>query len=85
VSARRGRGFWAKTLTRDNLFFLGGWYLMIYQAQFAMNFQWQVFVGGMIITGVPGAVQAASLVAGRMPSPPDSPAPPPSPQELPTS
>lgn len=41
---------------------------MIYQAQFAGTFNWIPFVGGMVISGVPGALQAVSLLAGRMPS-----------------
>lgn len=43
---------------RDLLSFAGGWYLIIYQAQFAPVFNLAVFVGGMVIAGVPGAVQA---------------------------
>ena len=41
---------------------------MIYQAQFAVEFNWIPFVGGMLISGVPGTLQALSLLAGRMPS-----------------
>jgi hypothetical protein len=40
---------------------------MIYQAQFAAQFNLAVFLGGMVISGIPGALQAASLLAGRTP------------------
>lgn len=45
-------------LVRDGLSFIGGWYLIIYQAQFSPVFNLTVFLGGMVIAGVPGAVQA---------------------------
>lgn len=63
------------TISRDTLSFAGGWYLMIFQAQFAQVFNPTVFLGGMAIAGIPGAVQALTLwLGGRTPSPP-SPSP----------
>jgi hypothetical protein len=47
-------------VSRDTLSFLGGWYLIIYQAQFAAQFNLSVFLGGMVITGVPGVLAAWS-------------------------
>jgi hypothetical protein len=48
---------------------------MIYEAIRAQPFNTTVFVGGMVIAGVPGALQAWALLAStRMPpSSPDSP------------
>lgn len=52
-------------MSRDTLSFVGGWYLMIYQAQFAETFNLPVFLGGMVISGIPGALQALALLSGR--------------------
>lgn len=51
---------------------------MIYEAIQASPFNTTVFLGGMVIAGVPGALQAWSLItASRTPSEPlDSPEPP---------
>ena len=51
---------------------------MIYQAQFAGQFNLSVFLGGMVIAGIPGAVQAFTLwLTVRTSEPPsDSPAQP---------
>jgi hypothetical protein len=44
---------------------------MIYQAQFASTFNLTVFLGGMVIAGIPGAAQAFTLwLAARTPSAP---------------
>lgn len=51
---------------------MGGWYLIIYQAQFAHPFNLAVFLGGMAIVGIPGAAQIFSSVAGAAPTPPPS-------------
>jgi hypothetical protein len=67
VSTRRRPG--NLTVSRDTLSFIGGWYLMIFQAQFAAEFNLAVFLGGMVISGIPGALQAASLLTGRTPEP----------------
>jgi hypothetical protein len=65
-------------MSRDTLSFCGGWYLMIYQGQFAADFRWPAFVGGMVAAGIPGVLQALPLLiplwAGSTPGPsPDSP------------
>lgn len=52
------------TIPRDTLSFFGGWYLMIYQAQFAHTFNLSVFLGGMVISGIPGAIQVLALWVG---------------------
>lgn len=52
------------TLSRDSLSFCGGWYLIIFQAQFAHTFNLAVFLGGMTLAGVPGALQVLSAWAG---------------------
>lgn len=54
---------------------MGGWYLMIYQAQFAVTFNLSVFLGGMVISGIPGAAQAFSLFLAARTEPPSSPSP----------
>lgn len=47
---------------------------MIYQAQFAQTFNLAVFLGGMVIAGIPGAVQAFTLwLSARTPMPPSGP------------
>lgn len=57
---------------------------MIYQAQFADSFQLAVFVGGMVVSGIPGVAQALPLLLGRTPEPlPPSPVEPSSPAPLP--
>jgi hypothetical protein len=49
---------------------------MIYQAQKDVNqFNLAVFLGGMVIAGVPGAVQAFTLWLSARTLPPPSPAP----------
>jgi len=66
------------TVIRDTASFILAWYLMIYQAQFAEKFEWVAFVGGMVLSGVPSAVQAVPLFLGRGiagPSPPLEPEP----------
>jgi hypothetical protein len=62
-------------ISRDTLSFLGGWYLIIYQAQFAPVFNLSVFLGGMVISGVPGVLQAwnARVGGGASTGPPSSP------------
>lgn len=64
LPARRIR---VRVVSRDTLSFIGGWYLMIFQAQFAEQFNWIAFMGGMVISGVPGALQALTLFTGRTP------------------
>ena len=82
MSARRRLP--GRTAVRDTISFILGWYLMIYQAQFAEQFQLPVFLGGMVISGIPGALQALPLLLGRMPEPlPPSPAEPSSVEQSP--
>jgi hypothetical protein len=52
------------TVSRDSLSFLGGWYLIIFQAQFAHTFNLAVFLGGMTLAGVPGALAVLSAWSG---------------------
>lgn len=52
------------TLSLDTLSFFGGWYLMIYQAQFSGTFNATAFFGGMLATGVPGVQQFILLWLG---------------------
>lgn len=71
-----------KGLSRDTLSFIGGWGLMIYEAVRASPFNTTVFLGGMVIAGIPGAIQAFTLWASaRMVSPPSEP-PQPAPSEV---
>ena len=74
MSRRRVRG---RVVSRDTVSLVGGWYLMIYQGQFAQHFNLSVFIGGMVAAGIPGALQAYGLWFGaRTPSePPPSPEP----------
>jgi hypothetical protein len=51
-------------ISRDTLSFLGGWYLIIYQAQFAPVFNLYAFLGGMVAAGVPGALQVLAVRTG---------------------
>jgi hypothetical protein len=49
---------------------------MIFQAQFAAEFNLAAFLGGMVISGIPGALQAVALLTGRTAEPlPPSPSP----------
>lgn len=48
---------------------------MIYQAQFAATFNLSVFLGGMVISGIPGASQVLSLWLNARTPPPSSPSP----------
>jgi hypothetical protein len=50
---------------------------MIYQATIADKFEWMAFVGGMIVSGIPGVAQALPLLLGRTaaPLPPSQPEP----------
>jgi hypothetical protein len=61
VSTRRTGALTGRTISRDTLSFLGGWGLMIYEAVRAQPFNTTVFLGGMVIAGIPGAVQAFTL------------------------
>jgi hypothetical protein len=63
------------TISRDTLSFAGGWYLMIYQAQFAEQFNLSVFLGGMVIAGVPGALQVLAALLGTRTGEPSPPSP----------
>lgn len=64
MSTQSGRGRPGRvTVSRDTLSFLGGWGLMIYEAVMAVPFNTTVFLGGMVIAGVPGAIQAFALWA----------------------
>jgi hypothetical protein len=56
VTHRRGPG--RAVISRDTFSFLGGWYLIIYQAQFAAEFNQSVFIGGILIACVPGGLAA---------------------------
>lgn len=67
MSARRRLP--GRAAVRDTVSFVLGWYLMIYQAQFADKFELAVFLGGMGISGIPGALQVIPLLLGRMPEP----------------
>lgn len=75
MSAQRGRRPRARVVSRDGLSFVGGWYLMIYQSQFATTFNLTVFLGGMVIAGIPGTAQAFSLWLSARTPPPSSPSP----------
>ena len=52
-------------LIRDILSFAGGWYLMIFGQPGAEKFELMVFLGGMVVSGVPGVLQALPLLLGR--------------------
>lgn len=58
MSIRRTR---RRTISRDALSFVMGWGLMIYEAVWASPFNTTVFLGGMVIAGIPGAWQALIL------------------------
>lgn len=60
-------------ISRDSISFVGGWYLIIYQAQFAAEFNLSVFIGGMVIAGVPGILAAWKLAQPALQSPTDPP------------
>lgn len=70
---RRGPG--RAVISRDTLSFLGGWYLIIYQAQFAATFNQSVFIGGILIACVPGGL-AAWATRTSPTGPPSSDSPP---------
>ena len=76
MSAQRSGAPTRRAVSRDTLSFAGGWGLMIYEAIAAQPFNTTVFLGGMVIAGIPGAVQAFALWASaRTVLPPsDSPA-----------
>jgi len=77
TSERPNTGRVARILSRDTLSFLLGWYLIIYQAQFAPVFNTVVFAGGLVIVGVPGAAAAWTGRLGGTPTgPPPSASPP---------
>lgn len=60
-------------ISRDTFSFLGGWYLIIYQAQFAQTFNLSVFIGGVLIACVPGSLAAwATRAGGVTPTDPPS-------------
>lgn len=70
MSAQRGQRPTGRVVSRDTLSFLGGWGLMIYEAVAAQPFNTTVFLGGMVIAGVPGALQAWALItSARTPLP----------------
>ena len=62
---------------RDSLSFAGGWYLMIFGQPGAEKFELMVFLGGMVVSGIPGVLQVLPLFLGRtaVPSSPPQPAP----------
>jgi len=73
VSTRERRGLSRLAIPRDTISFAGGWYLIIYQAQFAQNFNLTVFVGGIVIACVPGGLAAwATRTVGVTPTDPPS-------------
>ena len=77
----------ARILSRDTVSFLLGWYLIIYQAQFAPVFNMVVFAGGLVIVGVPGAAAAwTGRLGGGTPTgpPPSDSAPAPSSEASPS-
>jgi hypothetical protein len=80
VSTQLGQRPGGRALSRDTLSFLGGWGLMIYEAVKASPFNTTVFLGGMVIAGIPGAAQVLALwFTARTGGPPsDSPLPVPS-------
>lgn len=59
----------ARAVSRDSISFVGGWYLIIYQAQFAATFNLSVFIGGMVIAGVPGILAAWKLAQPELQRP----------------
>ncbi len=63
MSAQRSGRPTRKVVSRDTLSFLGGWGLMVYEAIAAEPFNTTVFLGGMVIAGVPGALQAWALLS----------------------
>jgi hypothetical protein len=79
VSTQRTERPTRRVLSRDTVSFLGGWGLMIYEALAAQPFNTTVFLGGMVIAGIPGAFQAFTLWASARtllpPSAPVEPAP----------
>jgi len=83
VSTRGRPGRFA--IPRDTLSFLGGWYLMIYQAQFAPQFNLSAFLGGMVIVGVPGASQVFAVWLGTRTGEPSPPSPEPASSAEPSS
>jgi hypothetical protein len=74
VSAGERRNPSRGVISRDTFSFLGGWYLIIYQAQFAQTFNLSVFIGGVLIACVPGSLAAWATRAGGVPpiEPPSS-------------
>lgn len=70
-----------RVISRDTLTWLVGIGLMVYQGVWADPFNTTVFIGGMVVSGVPGALQGWALITGRtaLPSSP-SPEPPSSPE-----
>lgn len=67
-----------RTISRDTITFVGGWALIIYEAlRPESTFNPIVFIGGMVIVGVPGAAAVFSIYMqrggpgiGSSPSPP---------------
>ena len=66
-----------RILIRDSLSFAGGWYLMIFGQPGAEKFELMVFLGGMVVSGIPSVLQALPLLLGRtaVPLPPPQPEP----------
>ncbi len=51
---------------------------MVWQGVLTERFELTVFLGGMLVAGVPGAIQAMALLTGRIGGESSSPAVPPS-------
>lgn len=51
---------------------------MVWQGVLTERFELAVFLGGMLVAGVPGAIQAMALLTGRTAGESSSPAAPPS-------
>lgn len=76
MSEVQRRARWAGIFSRDTVTFAGGWYLIIYQGQFAQTFNATVFIGGILIALVPGTLAAWAMrqLPGGLPAtePPSS-------------
>lgn len=80
MSTRRGPG--RKVVSRDTFSFAAGWFLIIYQGTVANPFNPTVFMGGIVIALVPGALAAwAMRTVGTSTGPPSSASQPEAPSE----
>lgn len=73
MSTAQQRTRWAGIFSRDTITYVGGWYLIIYQAQFAPTFNSTAFVAGVLIALVPGTLAAWALRQAALLTPTDPP------------